>query len=37
LTSAPASSTPSPGATMPPPGAAASSASPAPKLDAEVA
>jgi hypothetical protein len=36
-TSAPASSTPSSGATMPPPGTAATSASPAPEQDAEVA
>jgi hypothetical protein len=37
LTSAPASSTPSSGAAMPPPGAAATSASPAPEQDVEVA
>jgi hypothetical protein len=36
-TSAPASSTPSSGAAMPPPGAAATSTSPAPEQDAEVA
>jgi hypothetical protein len=37
LTSAPISSTPSSGATMPPPGATATPASPAIEHDAEVA